>query len=574
MYKPEHMRNLPEQFTATEKEKWENGLRALWTAIESNGPETPQHQDAKRKLFEFSKTLTHRLQTIKAQAAQAAQQAGGARPASQGQPPGSGGDNTGGNANAGQQRPQPKVSAKIMEHITNFPYVIPPQFNQGSPEAAKWLQEAKSRYGKGLVAMESATARIAALESMQQKRVDDGKPFTPEEEKDFKEKKEAAQKQHNDAKGFVDNFRQQQKLASQKANQQGSGAQQGAGGTTDGGQAAARPQMSQQAANPALQASQTVNAAIEAARNQQLGGARPQMQQNGQLSQVPSTPSIPNIPQQGAQVQNIKQEAGVPQINTQMQGRPVQTNSPQSAVPQSAHSVGPQSATASQVPRALTHQAALQSAARTYSSGQSSGTPNVMGHSHTHPSTPRETQNVITNKMPIPKQLPERAAAPPGPVPMPQPRPTFSGGPSNAGSGVMSQPVLQKTPGYTMEGDGDRVLSKKKLDELVRQVTGGGEGLGGGENLTPEVEESILTVADQFVDQVLQAACKNAKERGSKILEIRDIQLTLERGYNIRIPGYASDEIRTVRKIQPSPAWISKMSAVQAAKVTGGRNMD
>jgi transcription initiation factor TFIID subunit 12 len=86
--------------------------------------------------------------------------------------------------------------------------------------------------------------------------------------------------------------------------------------------------------------------------------------------------------------------------------------------------------------------------------------------------------------------------------------------------------------------------------------------------------QSILTVADQFVDQVLQAACKNAKERGSKILEIRDIQLTLERGYNIRIPGYASDEIRTVRKIQPSPAWISKMSAVQASKVTGGRNID
>lgn len=86
--------------------------------------------------------------------------------------------------------------------------------------------------------------------------------------------------------------------------------------------------------------------------------------------------------------------------------------------------------------------------------------------------------------------------------------------------------------------------------------------------------QSILNVADTFVDQVLQAACKNAKERGSKILEIRDIQLTLERGYNIRIPGYASDEIRTVRKIQPSTAWISKMSAVQASKVTGGRNTD
>jgi len=274
-------------------------------------------------------------------------------------------------------------------------------------------------------------------------------------------------------------------------------------------------------------------------------------------------------------VQNIKQEAGVPQINTQMQGRPMQNNSPQSAVPQSAQSAGPQSAVSNpQVPRALTHPQALQTAARTYSSGQTSGTPNVMGHSHTHPSAPRETQNVITNKMPIPKHLPERAILTPQAVAMPPSRPTLSGGPSNNGNGVLSQPVLQRAPGYSMDSAGDSVLNKKKLDELVRQVTGGGDGLGGGEGLTPEVEESILNVADTFVDQVLQAACKNAKERGSKILEIRDIQLTLERGYNIRIPGYASDEIRTVRKIQPSAAWISKMSAVQASKVTGGKNLD
>lgn len=76
------------------------------------------------------------------------------------------------------------------------------------------------------------------------------------------------------------------------------------------------------------------------------------------------------------------------------------------------------------------------------------------------------------------------------------------------------------------------------------------------------------------MDQVLQSACKAAKERGSQVLEIRDIQLTLERGYNIRIPGYASDEIRTVRKVQPTNAWISKMSAVQAAKVTGGKGTE
>ncbi len=112
-----------------------------------------------------------------------------------------------------------------------------------------------------------------------------------------------------------------------------------------------------------------------------------------------------------------------------------------------------------------------------------------MGHSHPSVSAPREAQNIITNKMPIPKHLPERAAALPQAVSINQSRPTLSGGPSNSGNGVLSQPVLAKTPGYSMEGDGDRVLSKKKLDELVRQVTGGGQGLEGGEGLAPDVEE-------------------------------------------------------------------------------------
>ena len=67
-------------------------------------------------------------------------------------------------------------------------------------------------------------------------------------------------------------------------------------------------------------------------------------------------------------------------------------------------------------------------------------------------------------------------------------------------------------------------------------------------------------------------ACKLAVARGSKVLETRDLQMAIERGYNIRIPGYTSDELRTVRKVQPHPSWIAKMSAVQAAKVTQGKS--
>lgn len=193
------------------------------------------------------------------------------------------------------------------------------------------------------------------------------------------------------------------------------------------------------------------------------------------------------------------------------------------------------------------------------------------------------------SKLPIPKVLPEKATAVPQGVSLgggiKGNRPTMNQGTSTMGA-PMHQPAVQKIPAYNNEAEGDHVLSKKKLDELVRQVCGGSSDGQEGNLLAPEVEEvchtarihirrshlqNVLNMADSFVDNVLHAACRNAKERGSKVLEIRDIQLVLERTYNIRVPGYSSDELRTVRKVQPTTGWIAKMSAVQAAKVMPGK---
>lgn len=524
MFKPEQMRNLPEPFTAEEKTKWENGLRLLWNQIEQNAPDSGPHLDAKRKLMEFSKSLANKLNAARQkQQGQSSQSGGGAqgqppgpRPPSQGQPQqAQAGEGNTANANSGpanamqqaqqQARAQPKVSQKLVEHVTGFPYVLPPSLVQGSQEAAKWIQDSKGKYLKALVNMESCSARVVSLDGLLQKRNDEGKPLNPDEEKDFKEKKEAAVKGHSEAKAFVEGFRAQQAQIRQAAQgngqQQGTPQQGGGNNANNGGQGPpTRPQMNpQQVPNP----TQTVNAAIEAARAQQMGGGRPSMPgsqgSNGQMPQG----QMQNGPQMNQQMPNIKTEAGMPpQINTAVsqmqnnQGRPMQNNSPQSAVPRSAGV--PQSATTQsqqQVPQALSHTEAIHQAARSYSQ---TGPSNVMGHSHpTAPHVPRET-NVITNKMPIPKHLPERATLPPQPVQMQQSRPTYSGGPSNVGNGVISQPVIPKTPAYSMETEGDRVLSKKKLDELVRQVTGGGQGLEGGEGLTPDVEEVCAIISCHF----------------------------------------------------------------------------
>lgn len=512
------MRNLPDQFTQEEKQKWEAGLKNLWMTVEKNGPETQAHQESKRKLFDFSRTLTMKLQNARAQQSQ--QQAAGssARPPSQGQTLQA---QAGENAPAStpqqpsqvqpqqqQQRPEPKVPQKLIDHVNGFPYVAPATFAPGSQEATRWINEMKSKYLKALTGMENAAMRVQGLKGIYEKRKEEGKPFSPEEEKEYTEKLEGSKKAHADFKNFVDSFRRQQEgLRGAASGSQGTLGQQPASAATGGGNGTAtanpgqapptRPQMSiNQPANPAQQNTQTVNAAIEAARNQQLAGGRPAMQQmNMPMSQGPqigsqNAPSNPNVGQQ-----NIKAEAGAPTpINTaitQMQrgsigGQGMQTASPQSAVPRSAgipQSAGPQQQ--GQIPQALSHTDALHQAARSYSNPA----PTVMGHSHPNPSMPRDG-NAITNKMPIPKQLSERATAPPQPITMPPARPSLTGGSNGIGNGVMNQPVIGNPPGNgPMTGNDEGILTSNKLNELVRQVTGGGNGLEGGQGLAPDVEQ-------------------------------------------------------------------------------------
>ncbi|KAF2862248.1 hypothetical protein K470DRAFT_213391 [Piedraia hortae CBS 480.64] len=130
----------------------------------------------------------------------------------------------------------------------------------------------------------------------------------------------------------------------------------------------------------------------------------------------------------------------------------------------------------------------------------------------------------------------------------------------------MHQPGHVRPPPFNLEGEGDRVLSKRKLDDLVRQVTGAQEGAG----LTPEVEDLVLQYADDFVDDVITQACRLAKLKPNPVLDIKDVQLVLERNYGIRIPGYTLDEVRTVKRFQPAPGWQNKMQAIQTAKTLGG----
>lgn len=88
--------------------------------------------------------------------------------------------------------------------------------------------------------------------------------------------------------------------------------------------------------------------------------------------------------------------------------------------------------------------------------------------------------------------------------------------------------------------------------------------------IEPDVEDLLLSIADEFIDSVTNFSCRLAKHRGGDTLEVRDLQLHLERNHNIRIPGFASDETR-ISLSQSSVAPVAP--APQAKKTAQGTHM-
>jgi len=520
-----------------------------------------------------------------------------------------------------------KVSQTMQDHINGLNIQAPPT----EADKEKYVTEKKIMYTKALMQMETVKRSKEQLEQSLKIRKAKGETIPPDEEKVNREKMQLFLQKYQEAQRFISSVRQQ--TVDETRVPPSNGAQKPAENGTpapaapvQGGNQVRPPAPGARplgasapvpgASGPMQHSTATVNAAIEHAKAQQ--------RMAGHLGQVPTTaaqvqspavaqapPAQVAAPQQrpgGLQQAQIKMEPGTQPQNANI---PAPLNTAITAGLTPAHQQGsgtptqnsagvqtPQSAAQQQQAianaRPLNHAAAISKAANNLAGQQHSSaipgqpgsappsTPTAMsaqqGHPHAHPAAPQPQPSQISaiqSKLPIPKALHEKATQLPAPATMMSGgvgggRPTYSGGSGIAG-GVMGQPVLAKAPIYKLEAKDERVLNKNRLDELVRQVCGGIAEGQEGNLLTPEVEESVLNLADHFVDNVLQSACRNAKERGSKVLEIRDLQLVLERGYNIRIPGYSSEELRTVRKVQPSAQWITKMSAVQAAKVMPGK---
>lgn len=475
-------------------------VRNFWEVLNSRDPKSSEYQHAHTRLTQISQNLMKGMRAFQ-QTRQMQQQQLQQSAAVQGQPV----------ARAQSVNPQNfgQLLPQIQQKVNSLHFFLPP--NISHEQAQTWLPEAKLRYGIALQKQEIGRARANDLRQQFAQRQAATNNHVPQDEmQDFKGRQVAAEKLYREGGDFLGKFKEQQENFKAQAHRAGV---QNTSGPTPGPPTAAptaapaagpggppNPQNPMHPGQAPTPAPHTITSAVSAARNQAGQVAMsPTTSQQGQTptAQGPGpAPTIQGIPpqqppQQPQPMQAQPQQAtpGSQVTFTQVPNLDGSTPTPTATQPVTVQ--GP--------PRPLSQQAAMAQAAQNYSNNGSSTPPNTnvqqqpmaqaANSSHTHPQgyiPNRSTENSARNiNMAIPKNL---NVPPPEPVTMAPSRPTLSGGPSHGAMGMMGQPAIQKHPGYVLEGEGQRVLSKKMLDILVRQVTGGGEG----EGLTPDAEEVTI----------------------------------------------------------------------------------
>lgn len=81
--------------------------------------------------------------------------------------------------------------------------------------------------------------------------------------------------------------------------------------------------------------------------------------------------------------------------------------------------------------------------------------------------------------------------------------------------------------------------------------------------LDEDVEELLLQIADDFVEDAVKSTCAYAKHRKASKVEVRDVQLHLERKWNMWIPGFGTDELRPYKRAAVSEAHKQRLALIR-----------
>ncbi|XP_055902357.1 transcription initiation factor TFIID subunit 12-like isoform X2 [Eupeodes corollae] len=127
---------------------------------------------------------------------------------------------------------------------------------------------------------------------------------------------------------------------------------------------------------------------------------------------------------------------------------------------------------------------------------------------------------------------------------------------SNFNSATNSAGIISNASKTANHIESQPILSKPRLLELVREVDATAQ-------LDEDVEELLLQIADDFVEDAVKSTCAYAKHRKASKVEVRDVQLHLERKWNMWIPGFGTDELRPYKRAAVSEAHKQRLALIR-----------
>ncbi|KAL0347069.1 UNVERIFIED_CONTAM: Transcription initiation factor TFIID subunit [Sesamum calycinum] len=119
--------------------------------------------------------------------------------------------------------------------------------------------------------------------------------------------------------------------------------------------------------------------------------------------------------------------------------------------------------------------------------------------------------------------------------------------------------ALSKTAIADTEESSNRIVSKRSIQELVNQSY-----LHTFVNLRDQVVHPLLI---SHANLITTFGCSLAKHRKSTTLEAKDILLHLERNWNMTLPGFGGDEIKTYKKPIVSDIHRERLAAIKKSIV-------
>ena len=457
LIRPEQVKKLP-HLTESQKPQYEQMVQRLWDVVNTSPQNSENWNKAFARLSQLSKQLMTGMRAWQAQKQQANAAAQAAQAAQAGAT---------NNAAAGQQGQAitdfSQLNPTIQARVNSYPIVFPPTVKQGTQQAQDWLREAKMRFGQALQRLEVGKQKLSELQKVVLQRKQSGQ-LSATDQQAADAKFAQYRKTIEESNSFLQRFKlQQNQFKQERPPQQPNAPTPSTGPQIDG----AMETVGQSAPGQGPSA-HTISSAVNAARSQANAA---------QAATSPTAPVALTQQQDGTpgSARDTKPPGVAQSPYNATSGQADLSGSAQAAIQQQQMSGGGAG------PRPLSQSAAVQQAAQAAQTQPQSAT-TVHGH------PPYMQQGPFIKGQDRMKISPQLNTKPHEPVQMAPGRPTLTGGPSGGAIGQMGQPAIPKMPGYVLEGAGnERVLSKNKLNELVREVTGSGPE--DGDQLSPESEE-------------------------------------------------------------------------------------